>query len=209
MQKAALISRFSLFVPPHFAAYCASLLIEHSVLLRITSNRKTKSGDHRAPQRGNPQHRVSVNGDLGPYSFLLVYIHEMAHVVTWKQYGFKVMPHGKEWKHHFKLLAQPILQSQELPPELRNALHRFFIKTPATFLADPNLYSVLERIENPENQALLLRELLPGAHFVLENGKAFQVIKKLRTWFLCIEEGTGKTYKVSGSARVFLIEHKA
>lgn len=206
MQKTDIVSRFSLFVPHTFAEYCASLLVEHSVLLRITSNRKTKSGDHRPPQRGHAQHRVSVNGDLGPYSFLLVYIHEMAHVITWKQYGFNIKPHGKEWRQNFKLLAQPILMSQEIPPPLNIALQRFFVKTPATFLADPNLTSVLERIENPENHTLLLQELKPGTQFLLENGKAFRVVKKLRTWFLCTETATGRNYRVSGSARVMLLE---
>ena len=40
-------------------------------------------------------HRISVNGNLNKYSFLITLIHELAHLLTFTQYKNRVDPHGR------------------------------------------------------------------------------------------------------------------
>jgi SprT protein len=66
----------------------------YSFRLRITKPRKLRLGSFRAAYKGELP-VISLNNDLGPYSFLLVFLHELAHLQVWKQFGRKVSPHGK------------------------------------------------------------------------------------------------------------------
>lgn len=208
MKKAHLTESFATFVPEEFAAYCADLLLKYKAKLTVKEPRRTKSGDYKPPAHGYEQHKVTVNSDLNPYYFLLVYIHEMAHVKTWDEYDHKVLPHGEEWKHSFRLLTKPVLASGKLPKELQAALIRFFIKTPATFIADTKLHAILRSFdENNETEATILLETLHiGNYFSLRNGMRMKLEKRLRSWYLCTNIDNKKTYKVKGNAEVIAID---
>ena len=49
---------------------------------KISRNRNSKFGDYRPPHDGKG-HRISVNFDLNPYAFLVITVHEFAHLHTW------------------------------------------------------------------------------------------------------------------------------
>lgn len=116
---AALHSAFSIFVLPamteeqlnilrkYFPAPAlpsvAQWIPRYGVYLCITRARRSKHGDFTlAPVRG--MHRITVNGSLHPYAFLLTFVHELAHLRVLKRYGSRVMPHGAEWKAEFRAL---------------------------------------------------------------------------------------------------------
>ena len=46
------------------------LILQHRVHLTITRHRQTKLGDYRNAW-GNKNHRISINGNLNKYSFLI------------------------------------------------------------------------------------------------------------------------------------------
>ncbi|MCK9480425.1 MAG: SprT-like domain-containing protein [Bacteroidia bacterium] len=204
MTRDQIIAGFKRYVPHEFAAFCTDLLVQYKVDLRVKRPRNTKSGDYRPPVQGRKKHEVTVNSDLNPYYFLLVYIHEMAHVKTWEDYGRKADPHGEEWRRIFREMAKPVLNSGLLPDDLHSALIKFFTKTPATFLADPYLTKVLRKYDKGDN-VLTLDEIPTGAQFKLNNG--LQLIKetRLRTWYMCKEPGTGRQFRVKGNAEVVVI----
>lgn len=200
--------KFKEYVPVEFSRYCAFLLIQYKVQLNVKNPRNTKSGDYRPPHGSNKNHRVTVNKDLNPYYFLLVYIHEMAHVKTWEQHKRKALPHGEEWRNNFREMAEPVVNSSLLPDDLKKALRIFFVKTPATFMADANLCKVLRKYdkESKQEEGLLhLTEIPIGTTFMLKNGQILSKDKQLRTWYLCKELATGKLYKVKGNAEIKLI----
>jgi SprT protein len=206
LKRNDLTDAFAQFVPLPFVDYCVDLLMSYKVALKVKASRTTKSGDYRPPVGGRKQHQVTLNDDLNPYHFLLVYIHEMAHVKTWEDYGRKVMPHGNEWRENFKAMAVPVLESGLLPDELTKALKRFFINTPASFMSDSKLMRVLKQWDTEEKVSKIFLEDLPsGTKFKLENGMALQKEKKLRTWYLCKDLITTKVYKVRGNAEVVVI----
>ncbi|MFT5819713.1 MAG: SprT protein [Crocinitomix sp.] len=168
----------------------------------VSKKRKTKLGDYRHPHNGKP-HRISVNGDLNPYSFLITTLHEMAHLTTFEKYGNRIKPHGVHWKTEFKAIADPILNEIALPTDVDLALNNYLRNAKASSCSDDKLYRVLKRYDN--YKGITLEELENGSLFKL-NAKTFVKGKKLRTRFECVEVGTHKKYRVLGLAEVEKIE---
>ena len=73
------------------------LFNEYHFLFRITAPRKTRLGCFKGVRYG-ARPIIHINSDLGQYTFLLVFLHELAHLVVMKKYGRKAKPHGVEWK---------------------------------------------------------------------------------------------------------------
>ena len=88
----------------------ASYLTEFKVHLTITRERRTVLGDYRN-SHSNKNHRISVNGNLNKYSFLITLLHELGHLLAYEKYGNRIQPHGGEWKSEFsKILARFIIK---------------------------------------------------------------------------------------------------
>jgi len=66
-----------------------ALFSEHHFLFRITTPRKTRLGSFKGVRMG-ARPVIQVNSDLGQYTFLLVFLHELAHLVVMKKW-----PEGK------------------------------------------------------------------------------------------------------------------
>ena len=75
------------------------------VNLVIVPRRNTKHGDFKMFSKG--VHRISVNNSSNPYRFLITLIHEIAHLVAFKDFGYSIKPHGKEWKSCYQKLMIP------------------------------------------------------------------------------------------------------
>lgn len=168
----------------------------------VSKKRKTKLGDYRHPYQGSP-HRISVNGDLNPFAFLITTLHEMAHLTTYEKYRNRVKPHGAQWKEEFKQISAPILEKGILPEDITLALTNYLKNAKASSCADDKLYRVLCRYD--KKRALRLEELKTGDLFKL-NGKIFVKGKKLRSRFECEALPSHKKYRVLGLADVEKIE---
>ncbi|HSN60425.1 MAG TPA: hypothetical protein VLR49_05800, partial [Ferruginibacter sp.] len=59
------------------------------VQLTVTRKRQTILGDYRHAH-GGTNHRISVNGNLNKYSFLITLLHELAHLFTYERFGHRV-----------------------------------------------------------------------------------------------------------------------
>lgn len=194
--------KLSPFLPDNTSDYVAQFLIEKVVHFTVSKKRKTKLGDYRQPYQGKP-HRISVNGDLNPYAFLVTTLHEMAHLTTYEKFGNRVKPHGKEWKDEFKRICQPVFDQHVLPDDVTIALKNYLKNAKASSCSDDRLYRVLRRYD--ESRGITLEELEFGAHFKL-NGKFFVKGKKLRTRYECEDLSSRKKYRVLGLAEVEEIE---
>lgn len=186
------------FLPSGTEYYVARFIIENTVHFKISKARKTKLGDYRRPWDGKP-HRISVNGDLNPYAFLITTIHEMAHLTTFEKYGNKVRSHGVEWKSEFKVLFEPVIEKDVLPNDVTIAVGNYLRNARAASCSDDKLYRVLRRYD--KNRGILVEHLKDGDVFQLK-GKIFQLGKKLRKRYECTEVKSGKTYRVLGLAEI-------
>jgi len=171
-------------------------LRQYKVHLTITRERSTLLGDYRHAI-DKEHHRISVNGNLHPYAFLITLIHELAHLVTFMQYGNQVASHGREWKNLYAHLLSQFLQKDVFPADIQTAIKKSMHDLPASSCADENLQRVLRKYDESKNGFVLVEDLPDGAKFLIEDGRLFRKGKKLRKRFQCTEINTRKLFLFS------------
>lgn len=191
---------FEQFVPIPAVDYCLDLWWDKKFEFKITKGRQSKLGDYRYhPERKT--HIISVNNNLNQYSFLITYLHEVAHLDVYNQYKNKVDPHGTEWRQAFIILMKPMLSSTVFPASVLMPLRKYMISPKASSYSDPHLIRALDEFDHQSQDETLLQNLKPGEQFDL-NRRVFEKIEKRRTRVLCKEIGSGKRYLISVSAKV-------
>ncbi|MFY0689969.1 MAG: transcription elongation protein SprT [Cyclobacteriaceae bacterium] len=195
-------SVFERFVPAPAVDYCAQLYHHLNFEFKVKRSRKTKFGDFRFDPRIK-KYTITVNNDLNPYAFLITYLHEVAHLVTSRDHGRKVLPHGKEWKANFKKATLPVLNDQVFPKEVLQSLAKYLINPKASSCSDPILYQVLKQYDAPSDK-VLLKTLQPGDEFEF-NGKIFKYLSKRRTRIECIELKTNRHYLINQVAEILRV----
>ncbi|QHT66416.1 SprT family zinc-dependent metalloprotease [Rhodocytophaga rosea] len=195
-----LLSVFYQFCPSTAADYCYQLWLSHGFQLRITRARSSKLGDYRFSSAAAVKHQISVNENLNPYSFLVTYIHEVAHLLTFQQYKRKVNPHGKEWKRNFQQLMHPILNETVFPASILLPLQAYMANPKASSCSDAVLLKALQSADLTGSQTFLT-ELAVGENFTLQ-GRVFTKGALKRTRILCLEKKSGKQYLIPGQAVV-------
>lgn len=179
----------------------------YTFLLKITSPRQNRLGSFRAAVKGQPP-VIRINNDLGPYSFLLVFLHELAHLDVWLNFGRKAVPHGKEWKAAYRRLVNPLFMNGSIPEPLMHSLERYFVRTPATFHRDVNLLNALNQLEGKE-RILILRDIPEKSAFVLPGGKTMVKLERMRTRFKCYCPQNKRFYLVPGTAQIIPIKENS
>jgi len=171
-------------------------LRHYKVHLTIARERQSLLGDYRH-RTHQSNHRISVNGNLNSYSFLITLLHELAHLLTFEQYGNKVLAHGQEWKMIYSKLLEQFLQDNIFPPDIRAELLSSLQNPAASTCAEDGLLRVLRRYDKKESPYRLVEELMVNALFRIKDGRVFQKKEKLRKRFKCVEVKTGKVYLFS------------
>ncbi|MFT6883670.1 MAG: SprT protein [Marinoscillum sp.] len=192
---------FERFVPESAVAYCSKLLDHFGFEFQIKRGRQTKLGDYRYDPK-EKKHSITINNDLNPYSFLVTYLHEVAHLVTYKEYGRKATPHGTEWKNAFKKVAAPMLTETVFPERVLLALQNYFKNPKAASCSDPVLYNVLKQFDQPSDLIPLSKVAIAGQFEF--NGKSYKKLEKKRTRCICLELSTNRRYLISELAHVSL-----
>jgi SprT protein len=171
-------------------------LHDFKVHLTITRGRKSILGDYRH-STNHQNHRISVNGNLNKYAFLITLIHELAHLLTFIRFGNRVAAHGQEWKQMYRLMLEEFQHLQIFPHDIVVALKKSFHNLPASSCADDDLIRVLRNYDPGAKTLIFVEELREGDLFSLENGQIFQKGKKIRKRYQCKEISTGKIYLFS------------
>lgn len=189
---------FEKFVPQAAVSYCNKLYEKLSFEFKIKKARQTKLGDYRYdPTLGT--HTITINNDLNRYSFLVTYLHEVAHLLAFKQYGHRVQPHGKEWKQCFREVAQPMLTEKVFDRLILIALNTYFSNPKASSCSDPVLYNMLKKFD-PE-QRPQLKDVSIGQEFIF-NKRTFRKLEKKRTRSICLELKTNRKYAIAEIAEI-------
>ncbi len=192
-------------MPEEAAPIISNWINDTGCLFKISRSRSSKLGDYRAPFRGSP-HRISVNHDLNPYSFLITTIHEFAHLQTWNKHQHRVRPHGSEWKNHFKQLMDPFLKLSIFPADIKQAILNYMENPAASSCTDLHLFRTLKAYDTAKSSALTVESLEDGHYFALKNGRSFQRIGKIRKRYKCMELSTRRIYLFNPIAEVFPLE---
>lgn len=195
---------FEKYLPEKAVDYCFTLWEQLKFDFRITKTRQSKFGDYRFDP-SSQTHTISVNHDQSPYAFLITYIHEVAHKVTYDKHRNTVKPHGKEWKDQFKKLMLPLLREDIFPMDILGPLAKHMKNPKASSVADAQLYEALLH-RNPNNNGVTLRQIAPASKFLFKK-KIYRKIESKRTRSLCEHIETGKRYLISESAPVQKFKH--
>jgi len=188
-----------------------TLLDEYPILIKVVKNRTSKAGDFRAPTKVQPA-RITVNGNLNSFAFLITLLHEMAHYMAWinhdktvRKFSFRskprLLPHGKEWKDHFHKLMLPFVAPEVFPADILPVLIQYLENPKASSSADHHLSKVLKK-HDPPDPAIRLEELPLDAIFTIHGKRSFRKKEKIRTRYRCICLKTNRIYLVSAGAPV-------
>jgi len=168
---------------------------------KASRDRETKLGDYTFDPR-TKKHTITVNRGLNPYSFLVTYLHEVAHLVTTIRHGVSVKPHGEEWQSAFKEVMYPILKPEVFPEDVLLALHLHMFNEPsASSCGDVALMKVLGRYDKDADEYIFLEDLKIGDVFLIKNDMfKIEAFKQKRA--LCLQLATGRKYTVAKAMKV-------
>jgi hypothetical protein len=198
------MSQLQDYLPPDTYEPVLNYLRQFKVHLTVARERKSILGDYRhRTQQTN--HRISVNGNLNKYSFLVTLLHELAHLLTFEQYGNKVMAHGREWKMIYSQLLDQFLKHHTFPVDIEREILLSLKNPAASSCAEDGLLRVLRKYDATGSQHLLVEEVAINALFRTNDGRVFQKGKKLRKRFQCKEVSTGRVYLFSPVYEVELV----
>ena len=181
-------------------------LHHYKVHLTIAKNRKSILGDYRH-KRDSQHHRISVNGNLNKYAFLITLLHELAHLITFEIHHNRVQAHGKEWKDIYGQVLAQFIGKKVFPQDIEIELLRTLRNPGASTCSEERLQRVLYRYDSPSKEGHLLVEQVPeGSLFKTNDGRVFRRGKKRTKRYYCVEISTARAYLFSAIYEVQLIE---
>ena len=187
------------YIPQASVASVFHLIKKYNLHLKIVNERVTRHGDYRKMPNG--QHQITVNASLNSYRFLITLIHEIAHLVAFKNFGRLIKPHGEEWKFTFQKLMLPFLRPEVFPLQLLPLLAIHFKNPKASSDTDAKLSLALKHYD-PDNDKNFIFEIPLGGKFRLYNGKIFKRGNKRVKRYECVEVKSGKVYLFNPNAEV-------
>jgi SprT protein len=194
-KKEVPIGQLNDYLPPGTYEAVLTYLRLYKVHLTIARERKSVLGDYR--HRTNlDNHRISVNGNLNTWSFLITLLHELAHLLAFEHFGNDILAHGKEWKKVYGGLLDQFLQKNIFPPDIQAELLRSLQNPAASSCAEEDLLRVLRKYDKQSHHRLV-EELALNALFRTSDGRVFKKGEKLRKRFKCAEVKTGRVYLFS------------
>ncbi len=168
----------------------------HKVHLTVTRERKSVLGDYRNAVHGK-NHRITVNGTLNKYAFLITLLHELAHLLTYEKFGHRVNAHGKEWKQIYGAMLANFVNKKIFPPDIESELRQSLVNPAASSCAEEGLTRILRNYNEPKANIKLIEELPPGTLFKIKDGRIFEKGERLRKRYRCKEKDTGAIYLFS------------
>ena len=184
------------YLPAGAAPLVMQYLHQYRVHLTITRERKSILGDYRHATHDR-NHRISVNGNLNKYSFLITLVHELAHLLTFQQYGNRVQSHGREWKSIYAFLLKDFIVSHIFPDDIRAKLKESMNDLPASSCADDDLIRVLRKYDTNPQEMVFVEQIPEGNCFALDDGRIFRKGKRLRKRYQCTDIKTKQIYLFS------------
>ena len=190
------------YLPERAVPAVYDLIKTHHIYLKIVSKRQSKHGDYRKLPNG--QHKITVNASLNRYRFLITLLHEIAHLLAFKQYGYQIKPHGQEWKHTFQQLMLPFIRPEIFPSNVLPHIAHHFKNPKASSDTDAVLSVALKQFDQPNDKSYIF-ELPFGSTFRIPNGRIFKKGDKRVKRYECLELSSGKLYLFQPNAEVEFI----
>lgn len=191
------LSQLKSFIPEGSFDLLLQYIQNYHVHLTISRARKTVLGDYRHASH-QKNHRISVNGNLNKFEFLITLLHEIAHLLTYTQFGNAVESHGREWKRNYSALLVDFIRLKIFPQEIELALQRTLINPSATANGETALLKTLRKYDEDKHpDTCMIHQLGIGSSFQTKDGRVFRILEKKRTRYRCEEVKTKNIYSFS------------
>jgi len=194
-----ILSTLQQHLPAPAVEHCFNLWLKYKFVFKLRKARLTKVGDFTFRTGHAP--RITINSDLHPYSFLITYVHEVAHLEAHSFFGHRVEAHGDQWKKTFQQLMAPVLTDEIFPHSLLTVLKRHMVNPKASSYSDSELTAALRSFDENKTSSILLSQLPEGSVFGL-HGRWFKKGKQRRTRVMCREVNSKRDYLVPLDAPV-------
>jgi hypothetical protein len=204
-KKESPLTALSSFLPEGSFEEVAYYLHHYKVHLTITRERQSILGNYRN-KVFDKNHRISVNGNLNKYSFLITLLHELAHLLAHEKYGHRIQAHGKQWKEEYGKILSEFIPKKNFPPEIEKLLAQSLKNPAATTCAEPHLIRALKKYDVKKEDHFFVEELPAGSLFKVNSGAIFKKGERIRKRFKCVEVSTKKIYLFSPVYEVVLVK---
>ena len=209
MSQESIANILEKYIPGAAVDICSNWIVNYNVHVRITRSRATKFGDYRRLKESGA-HQITINHDLNQYSFLITFVHEIAHLHAEEKYNKGIAPHGTEWKNEFSKLLDYFIQLGVFPPDLVGALTSYVKNPAASSCSDHDLLRALRKYDKKESLHVQHLEDLPKQTlFRLHSSRSGLIFRKgeqIRTRFHCVELTTKREYYVNPLTEVVVHE---
>ena len=204
-KREAPISQLQEYLPEGTLEPVLHYLHFYDVHLTVARERKSILGDYRHRTDGK-NHRISVNGNLNKYAFLITLLHELAHLLTFEKFGNRVASHGKEWKSLFGELLAQFVEHDIFPADIKKALLLSLQNPAASSCADDGLLRALKNHDEKDSRLVFVEQMKEGSLFKTHDGRVFRKGEKIRKRFRCEEVKTKRIYLFSPVYEAQLVE---
>lgn len=194
-------SALSNYLPKGSFEHVLTYIHQYKIQLTITRTRSSILGDYRHAHL-DKGHRISVNGDLNKFTFLITLLHEIAHLVTFMKHHNRVQPHGPEWKATFAQILTVFVIKEIFPEDIKAALKNSINNPAASSCADVPLLRVLKNYDHKKEEVYFVEQLTEGQLFEIKGKRIFEKGERIRKRFKCREVATGKWYLFSPVSEV-------
>ena len=203
-KKESPLSGLGAFIPDGSLPEVINYLQHYKVHLTITRERKSILGNYRN-KIYSKNHRITVNGNLNKYSFLITLLHELGHLLANEKYGHRIQPHGAQWKSEYGKILFRFLEKKIFPADIENILLLNLQNPAASSCADIHLTRTLRKYDSGKKGVFFVEELNDGSCFKIKGGKIFKRGERIKKRFKCTEIATGKMYLFSPVYEVELL----
>ena len=184
------------YLPDNTFPFLKKWFADYYIHIKITKNRNSKLGDYR--RLPDKSHQITVNSTLDKQLFFFVLTHELAHLLAFERFNFRISAHGREWKETFRDM---LLESIDVyTDDLRPIIFSFSKNPKANFMASPELVRYFH-IEDPEDHFVFVEDLLINEEFQYK-GDVYRLLEKKKKLYLCINSNNEKKYLFRPLAKV-------
>jgi len=188
-------------IPDGTVDFVVDLLKGQHILIQVVNHRKTKIGDFRPSHSPLKPHKITINHDLTPDAFLMILLHEIAHLNIWLRYQHKVPAHGQEWKSEYSGILSGLLQKCMISDQLKEIILSELESGIKATMKNHDFNRIMSKA-SLDKPSVLVADIPEGTIFILEDGKTYKKGIKLRSRYRCVCINNRKNYLVAAAARV-------